>query len=694
MNRIRQPIFFIFVVFVCFSVMPVFSSTGGTAPKLQFTKWQAGQGQEYTVSNPPHTFITDTETTCQITATVAYASSQPSSVYPLTSYTWSVTGSHGYTFTTETTASGAIDQIGTTFTLTATGTGDQHNSSTGGHRPMRGREEKPITFTVKFIGEYGSGSGSDQQTVEVEVVFEQDEKDQMRQEYLDVRRLHKEHRSSDTGTYGDLRIPSRGELGTSGQRFNNGHYSYLINKSLEDKILHWWQACDKVAYEALDNDDLKNDRGNKELRLTGGYRNPHHHVYHVYAGQSMSDVTYWSLHQFGLALDVGEVDMNGKNDIEGGYNGIDGNFMEEAARDYAGASWTSNNYRTEPHVHAQWGAVRNAPGKDSTSSQRSTKKTTTVNPITTTPETTPTTVTGACGVHTIASSETSQHVEKTGACGHKYYACTPGNHDKLQASCSTDSNCISTNFYLCQHTSHEYSRSEGRTCGHTPRHRWSFCPKNAAGERCIYHVYFRCTPHTHKYRNGETVVYTPPGETQQPRETQQPTQQPTRQTQQPNQQPTQQPTQQPPETQQPTHQTPKETQPPRETQQPTQHPKQPCGHRYETGSSSEFSHRSVACPTKNGVGHTAPEPIRCPANSWTNCGGTSSHATTCRAGHTYYRCNRAAVNAHKWHRKAGVNCPAHAWTNCNGSSSHQTTCGRGHKYYTCNPSARRAHGWH
>lgn len=152
MNRIRQPIFFIFVVFVCFSVMPVFSSTGDAAPKLQFTKWQAGQGQEYTASNPPHTFITDTETTCEITATVAYASSQPSSVSPLTSYTWSVTGSHGYTFTTETTASGAIYQIGTTFTLTATGTGDEHNSSTGGHRPMRGRDEKPIKFTVKFIG--------------------------------------------------------------------------------------------------------------------------------------------------------------------------------------------------------------------------------------------------------------------------------------------------------------------------------------------------------------------------------------------------------------------------------------------------------------------------------------------------------------------------------------------------------------
>ena len=132
-----------------------------------------------------------------------------------------------------------MGQTGTTFKLTATGTGDEHNSSTGGHRRMRGRSEKPIKFTVKFIGEYGSGSGSNQNTVEVEVVFEQDEKDQMRQEYLDVRRLHETHRSaSDNSTYGDLRIPGRGAFTTSGQRFNDGHYSYLINKSLETKILH------------------------------------------------------------------------------------------------------------------------------------------------------------------------------------------------------------------------------------------------------------------------------------------------------------------------------------------------------------------------------------------------------------------------------------------------------------------------
>lgn len=59
-------------------------------------------------------------------------------------------------------------------------------------------------------------------------------------------------------------------------------------------------------------------------------------------------------------------------------------------------------------------------------------------------------------------------------CGHLLSA--TGDHS-LQASCQTDTNCISTNFYLCQHNTHEY----GRTCGHPERHRWALCPKNAAG---------------------------------------------------------------------------------------------------------------------------------------------------------------------------------------------------------------------
>ena len=93
--------------------------------------------------------------------------------------------------------------------------------------------------------------------------------------------------------------------------------------------------------------------------------------------------------------------------------------------------------------------------------------------------------------------------------------------------------------------------------------------------------------------------------------------------------------------------------------------------------------------------HKPANPVKCPAHSWTSCGGTSSHATTCKAGHTYYSCNPKAVSAHKNHKKPNpVKCPAHAWTKCGGTSSHAKKCRQGHLYYTCNPKAVSAHRWH
>ena len=46
-------------------------------------------------------------------------------------------------------------------------------------------------------------------------------------------------------------------------------------------------------------------------------------------------------------------------------------------------------------------------------------------------------------------------------CGHLYRLCASGDHGQKQATCATDPNCISTNFWLCQHTTHEYAASPG-----------------------------------------------------------------------------------------------------------------------------------------------------------------------------------------------------------------------------------------
>ena len=59
-----------------------------------------------------------------------------------------------------------------------------------------------------------------------------------------------------------------------------------------------------------------------------------------------------------------------------------------------------------------------------------------------------------------------------------------------------------------------------------------------------------------------------------------------------------------------------------------------------------------------------PPPSLCPANAWTNCGNTSSDATTCGGGHTYYTCNPSAVAYHgdsKSCRRGGC---SNTWSNC------------------------------
>ena len=48
--------------------------------------------------------------------------------------------------------------------------------------------------------------------------------------------------------------------------------------------------------------------------------------------------------------------------------------------------------------------------------------------------------------------------------------------------------------------------------------------------------------------------------------------------------------------------------------------------------------------------------VLCPANAWTNCGNTTSDATTCIGGHTYYTCNRNAVDRHQSRTCARPNC--------------------------------------
>ena len=75
----------------------------------------------------------------------------------------------------------------------------------------------------------------------------------------------------------------------------------------------------------------------------------------------------------------------------------------------------------------------------------------------------------------------------------------------------------------------------------------------------------------------------------------------------------------------------------------------------------------------DGHSHVYPSPTLCPANSWTGCGSTTSDATTCGSGHTYYTCNPSAVS---WHT-ADRTCSR---TGCNAT---YTDCSRGSETKHC-----------
>ena len=188
---------------------------------------------------------------------------------------------------------------------------------------------------------------------------------------------------------------------------------------------------------------------------------------------------------------------------------------------------------------------------------------------------------------------------QTRPCGHSQSS--SGNHSWV--SCPTNSsgqNCTSGGSYACQSHTHSYPSVpvQTRPCGHSQsssgNHSWVTCPTNSSGQNCTVGGYYACQSHTHTYPAAK----------------------------------------------------PK--------------PKRPCGHLQSSGG----NHSWVTCPT-NSSGqnctsggsyackshtHTYPAVVVCPADAWTNCGGTVSHAATCGQGHTYYTCNPSAVASHSTHK--------------------------------------------
>ena len=470
---------FLFFFYLFSVVFPIFSATqrqsdSGSSllgkPSVKFKSWQIGRSDKSTDSSNdnPTSFITSTQDKCHFTASVGYDGNQGDSVSPIdpSTVSWTVPNADPSSMklvTSQKNWSGtkhpskldpgtSFNVVGTISVPAYTPTAkpdickDENNHRRHERTPLH-RGNKKLGFTLKFTADTEDG-----QEVETELVLKADDIDQVRQEYVDLNRP----------------IPKRSEF-KSEDTYDFGHYEKMLNEGLSGWYQKWINQM---------NTDY---RGNKaaltksNFTLNSGYRNPHHNHHH--AGSSGL-----SPHMYGYALDVAGKDLDGNGTL-------DRQDMVDAA--YAipqpnRARW-SQLYSGTTHVHADWApnspvrwAARKKTAKDArtfslppqgTDSALQSSNNNNNNPNN-----------GNAG--NPGSSETTP---QTRPCGHSLTA--SGDHS-LQASCSTDSSCIATNFYLCSHT-HTYPQVTG-ACGHTYPSNESFSHREVAFP-CRSHLYYVCS---------------------------------------------------------------------------------------------------------------------------------------------------------------------------------------------------------
>ncbi len=565
---------FIFCVFTFNSV-----TGGGVEPDLIFTSWQAGQGVKGGPSDAKDfkevwkTFITDTETTCKLNVTVGYAKKQPANAYKLHRYEWEVTADilhpglpkaelkkQIFRFVGKQSQEGDTGNTGTTFRYSGNGTLSEHWHPTGtdeekqtycvnyegNKQPQRGRS---LSITVKFIGYYGTDPNDEKKT-EIELPLATDITDQMRQEYLDQKRL----------------VPARGEfLDDPGNKspYNHGHYEKLMDGGLAAYRLAWLAKCNELWRQCSESHNCTHNKVvNKKIKIVckppncpekgcthkaiakltledfeikSAYRHPHHNDYHA-VGTALH-----GLHQYGYALDITTPDIDGDGKPEQVKNdrasSPDGAAMSDAAY-AAGADWCRSWEKYKTITHADWRfdykkavGAKNWPPAINSSGQLLSKtspedSTPTTPPNTPTPTpiptptptpTPPSTITYACSVHSGGESGASSHVWSSAPCGdathagylcqinasdhewvsescpslHAHYECDGTDHS-LQASCSVTNSrgdtCTVTSFYACASHTHQYpARCARSACAQIVSHRLEHRQTCSAG-----HTYWTC----------------------------------------------------------------------------------------------------------------------------------------------------------------------------------------------------------
>ena len=510
-------LFAFIVVLHGFSSLQTGSGSGSKkAPSVKFTSWSVGRSSGTDTSKAEHlSFITSTGTSCQFSASVNYqiiVQNQKQNTSPIDPSTvkWTVTGaSHKMKFDTNSVSSNWTGpnpsnlDTGTAFNMVAKLKVPAYKATKSctaidakrAQRKAVHREGESPTFTLNFAAQTKAGH-----KVTASITFAADEKDQIRQEYVDLNKP----------------IPGRGDFVVS-NTYDFGHYGKMLDAGLDGYFQSWIDAMNKLYRTG------KKDSKGKALKpleksnfgLNSGYRSPHHNYHHA------KSVVVLSSHMYGHALDVNGRDIDGKK-------GADQTKMVNAAdtkkKDGGAGARFSQKYKNKTHVHADWAPSdwkQRAYSTDKTQNTAgdppklslpaggttisTSKRATTTSPTTTLI----TTISYACGVHSGDPSDVSSHEwgsalcaitshanyiclidqdhsrmitgysgsfyecqpHQTDACGHTDPTANAAYHAPQPASCSVlDAywqSCRETQSYVCGVHTHDYPNRIDGGCGHT-----------------------------------------------------------------------------------------------------------------------------------------------------------------------------------------------------------------------------------
>ena len=277
--------------------------------------------------------------------------------------------------------------------------------------------------------------------------------------------------------------------------------------------------------------------------------------------------------------------------------------------------------------------------------------------------------------------EETPSARPTAVCGSGHTYFTDGGYarnrhrDRTCLRCELTYQKCSNHSSACQNTRWHTENTEATMrgeCGHTYRirvraqHASVTCSvQNSAGDTCSGGSYYVCQSHTHIYPSRSTPTPTPS----------------------------------PPENSNPNNNNNEDEEEEEEEEVPAAPPApvisyHPCGihlttvsgdHSLQASCSTDRTCIATSFYRCQHSSHTYPAPppapaptptptVVCPADSWTNCGGTSSHAQTCRSGHTYYTCGTAEAH----HKDRTCTRCSETYTKCSHTA---TSCG-GTRWHT------------